>query len=75
MLLLFGFSICVGDLDNILMSLFIKNLNSLANVNHINTDYLHLKIKIDKVFLNSLPPNFWAKIQNTWTQIDVSVIF
>jgi len=43
------------------MSLFVKNLNSLAKVNHIYAAYLHLKIKIDKIFLNALNTHFFGK--------------
>ena len=47
----------------------------MAKVNHIYAAYLHLKIKIDKIFLNALNTQFLGKIQNTWTQIDALIIF
>lgn len=43
------------------ISFFIKNLNSLAKVNHIYAAYLHLKIKIDKIFLNALNTQILGK--------------
>lgn len=43
------------------ISLFIKNPNSLEKVNHIYAVYRHLKLKIDKIFLNAINTQFWGK--------------
>lgn len=33
----------------------------MAKVNHIYAAYLHLKLKIDKIFLNAINTQFWGK--------------